>query len=116
MKPGMHPKMRIVTNLSLGIAVALLAAACGSSPKADSGSPAVTRPASATGCGTAASGSATLTLRVSERARTVIVHVPSGYTGTSHIPLVLNMHGSGSTAAAQELFSGMDSAADTDNF
>jgi polyhydroxybutyrate depolymerase len=46
----------------------------------------------------------------------VIVHVPSGYSGTSHIPLVLNMHGSGSTAVEQELFTGMDATSDSDGF
>ena len=68
------------------------------------------------GCGTAASGSTTLMLSVSGHTRTVIVHVPSGYSGTSHIPLVLNMHGSGSTAAAQEVFTGMDVTSDKDGF
>jgi polyhydroxybutyrate depolymerase len=57
-----------------------------------------------------------LTLTVSGRARIVIVHVPTGYTGTSHVALVLNMHGSGSTAAAQEVFTGMDATADSDDF
>ena len=55
-------------------------------------------------------------LSVSGHTRTVIVHVPSGYAGTSHIPLVLNMHGSGSTAAAQEVFTGMDVTSDKDGF
>jgi len=48
--------------------------------------------------------------------RTVIVHVPSGYTGTTNVPLVLNLHGSGSTALAQELFTGMDGTADAHGF
>ena len=46
----------------------------------------------------------------------MIVHVPSGYTGSSRVALVLNMHGSGSTAAAQEAFTGMDVTADSDGF
>ncbi len=46
----------------------------------------------------------------------MIVHVPSGYTGTNELPLVLNMHGSGSTAAEQEGFSGMDAESDAEGF
>jgi polyhydroxybutyrate depolymerase len=46
----------------------------------------------------------------------VIVHVPTGYSGTTKVPLVLNMHGSGSTAAGQEAFTGMDGTADGDEF
>ena len=36
--------------------------------------------------------------------------------GATKVPLVLNMHGSGSTAAGQEAFTGMDSTADSDGF
>ncbi len=46
----------------------------------------------------------------------MIVHVPSGYSGSSRVPLVLNMHGSGSTAVEQEAFTGMDATADSDGF
>jgi len=48
--------------------------------------------------------------------RSVIVHIPKGYTDLVHEPLVLNLHGSGSNAAQQEGFSGMDAAADADGF
>jgi polyhydroxybutyrate depolymerase len=44
------------------------------------------------------------------------VHVPSSYRGSSKVPLVLNMHGSGSTAQDQELFTGMDATADANGF
>jgi len=50
------------------------------------------------------------------RSRVVIVHVPSGYSPSVKVPLVLNMHGSGSTAQGQEAFSGMDVTADADDF
>jgi polyhydroxybutyrate depolymerase len=46
----------------------------------------------------------------------VIVHIPSGYTGHEKVPLVLNMHGSGSTALEQELFTGMDAESDAMGF
>jgi len=46
----------------------------------------------------------------------VIVHVPSAYSGSTKVALVLNLHGSGSDAADQELFSGMDATSDSDGF
>jgi polyhydroxybutyrate depolymerase len=66
--------------------------------------------------GSASSGSSTLMLKIAGHTRTVIVHIPSGYNGSSKVPLVLNMHGSGSTAAEQELFTGMDATADANGF
>jgi polyhydroxybutyrate depolymerase len=46
----------------------------------------------------------------------VIVHVPPGYSDSSKTPLVLNLHGSGSTAAEQEGFTAMDATSDADGF
>jgi polyhydroxybutyrate depolymerase len=55
------------------------------------------------GCGTAVKpGSSILSVTVAAKARVVIVHIPTGYTGSAKTPLVLNLHGSGSTAAEQE--------------
>jgi polyhydroxybutyrate depolymerase len=67
------------------------------------------------GCGTRADGG-TLTTTAGGFKRTVIVHLPSGYSGSTKLALVLNMHGSGSTAAQQQIFSGMDATADADHF
>ncbi len=70
------------------------------------------------GCSTVtkvSSGTVTLTPTIGGKQRTAIVHVPPGYA-TSPVPLVVNMHGSQSTAAAQEGFSGMDVTADADTF
>ena len=73
--------------------------------------------AGTSGCGhREPSGSLEYTLTVSGHRRTVIVHVPTGYTGKARTPLVLNLHGSESTARAQEKFSGMDATADADHF
>ena len=66
-------------------------------------------------CGSAAQASATLTPTIDGHKRSVIVHVPPQYRG-ARTPLVLNLHGSGATAADQEAFSGMDATADTDGF
>ena len=61
-------------------------------------------------------GSTTLTLEIGGHQRTVIVHVPAGYNSSRGVALVLNLHGSGSTAAAQEVFSGMDATSDQGSF
>jgi polyhydroxybutyrate depolymerase len=62
------------------------------------------------------SGTHNETLAIAGRPRVVRVHVPSGYDGKQPVPLVVNMHGSGSTAAGQEAFSGMDATADKEGF
>ncbi len=79
-------------------------------------SPAATAHSAAGGCGGAGTGSTTLTLSIGGHSRIVIVHVPSNYKGSTKVPLVLNMHGSGSTARDQELFTGMDATADANGF
>jgi polyhydroxybutyrate depolymerase len=68
------------------------------------------------GCGTTAPSTTTLTPKVNGHVRTVIVHVPTSYSSSFALPLVLNLHGSGSTAFEQELFTGMDETANEDNF
>ncbi|MGH9072094.1 MAG: alpha/beta hydrolase family esterase [Acidimicrobiales bacterium] len=108
--------------LVVGVAATLLSA-CGG--KAN-GSAAATGKTSATavsvltggsGCGKSApSGSITLAMTVGGRRRIVVVHIPSGYSGSTQVPLVLNMHGSGSTAVEQEEFTGMDATADAHGF
>jgi len=90
----------------------------GGAPKAGSTAPTrLVAAAKATNCARAVlPGSSTLTLNMGGLARTVIVHTPTGYTGTTKVPLVLNMHGSGSTASEQELLSGMDAESDLAGF
>jgi polyhydroxybutyrate depolymerase len=69
------------------------------------------------GCGSQVSpGSQTLSITVAGHARVVIVHIPTTYSDTVKTALVLNMHGSGSTAAEQEGFTGMDATSDADGF
>src|SRR5580704_10857664 len=71
--------------------------------------------ATSTGCTSSSLGSTTLSLKVNGFTRTVIVHVPKGSTGTTPLALVLNMHGSGSTALEQEGFTKMNVAANEDD-
>ncbi len=72
--------------------------------------------ATSSGCSTTSPGSTTLSLKVNGFNRTVIVHVPKRSTGTTPLALVLNMHGSGSTALEQEGFTKMNTAANHDDF
>src|ERR1700691_2766163 len=52
---------------------------------------------SSSGCGVAVKpGAKTLRLAIGARQRTVIVYVPPGASAKKALPLVLNMHGSGS--------------------
>lgn len=46
----------------------------------------------------------------------MLVHVPTGYTGHEKVALVVNLHGSGSDAAQQEAFSGLDATSDAHGF
>ncbi len=120
------------------LAVALVCSACGgstSSPTTTSTRPTPTTtggpgsssstaastvaPAPSGGCALlnkVAPGTVTLTPTIGGRQRTAIVHVPSGYTPPTPVPLVINMHGSQSTAAEQEVLTGMDATADADTF
>ena len=69
------------------------------------------------GCGHAATtGTTILHLRLGGHQRMAIVHVPVGYHDKTAIPLVLNLHGSESTAFQQEVLSGMNATADAETF
>jgi polyhydroxybutyrate depolymerase len=71
---------------------------------------------SASDCGSTSPGSTTLSLSVQGFERTVIVHVPKNFTNLSPTALVLNLHGSGSTALEQEKFTGMNRFSNEDGF
>lgn len=48
--------------------------------------------------------------------RSYIIHLPTGYTGTQKLPLVLNLHGYTSNAQQQQSYSKMNQTANTNNF
>jgi len=76
---------------------------------------AVSTSTSSAGCGLSSARNATLSLKVDGFLRTVVVHRPKSSDSTS-LPLVLNLHGSGSTAVEQEGFTDMDATANSDEF
>ena len=72
--------------------------------------------ASATsGCASPAS-SGTLSLQINGFDRTVIVHIPRSSSDRTPLALVLNLHGSGSTALEQEVFTHMNAMSNHDGF
>jgi polyhydroxybutyrate depolymerase len=109
-RPRLRAQLRALVVTSV-VALTLSTVGYGSSAGANS----YARTASS-GCGSTSPGTAILSLKVNGLERTVIVHVPTGYTNTTKIPLVLNLHGSGSTAAQQDVFSAMDETANADGF
>lgn len=50
------------------------------------------------------------------QSRSYRVHLPPGYTGTTPVPVVFNLHGYTSNALQQEFYSGMNAVADTAGF
>ncbi len=106
-------------------AAAVVVAACSSSTKAASTASSATSsvpPATAAGagagagCGARPASTTTLHLSAGGRTRLVIVHQPARSAGAARAALVLNLHGSGSTAAEQMAFTGMNATADADGF
>jgi len=48
--------------------------------------------------------------------RTYRLHLPADYTTSNHYPLVINMHGMGSNAWEQEIYTGFNQVSDTGGF
>jgi len=120
--PGTRPSGRRLARLQALAVVAgvALVAGCGGA-QTSAAAPQITGNAltatSGSGCGQAAAPGSTVYHLVSGgHLRLVGVHVPANYTGKTPVPLVLNLHGSESTAHAQEVFSGMDATSDADGF
>jgi polyhydroxybutyrate depolymerase len=61
-------------------------------------------------------GTTSVTVRVDGYDRRARVHLPSRYRSDESVPLVLNLHGSGSTGDRQAVNSGMDGTADAHDF
>lgn len=61
-------------------------------------------------------GRSSISLNFGGQTRTAIVYVPKSYSPTNPFPLVVNFHGSESTAEGQENNSHMDQTAEANNF
>ena len=79
--------------------------------------PAWAQGADAGACGlTHQSGTSVQRLTSGQRPRTYRLFVPPGYDGHQRLPLVLNLHGSGGTAADQASYSGFEALATGERF
>jgi polyhydroxybutyrate depolymerase len=58
------------------------------------------------------SGTTVETISTADGVRSYRLHVPPSYTGLDHVPLLLNFHGFGSNANAQEVYSGLSARSD----
>ena len=63
-----------------------------------------------------AAGDETATLRSGGVDRTYILHVPKSYDGSRGVPLVVNLHGFGSNARQQAIYSGLPAKGDAEGF
>lgn len=78
---------------------------------------ALAAPAAAQGCGPGLQpGENIVPVTSGGATRQVLVHLPTGYDGRTRMPLVLNLHGSGSRGAEQLKSSGMAATADRHGF
>jgi polyhydroxybutyrate depolymerase len=48
--------------------------------------------------------------------RTFLVHFPTGFSNSQHVPVVINMHGSGSDGPQEEFYSRMSETSDSNHF
>jgi polyhydroxybutyrate depolymerase len=102
------------------LAVVLLigAAGCGHAARRSGGpAPAAFGASASPGCGLARGGGThVLSASFGGRPREARVHLPARYAGRRALPLVLNLHGTGSSAARQEALTAMDATADAYSF
>ncbi|HVB50960.1 MAG TPA: hypothetical protein VND89_04360 [Acidimicrobiales bacterium] len=107
--------LRRLTSLALALVVsAALPVVVLSRPSAAGAAETTTTLAAS--CSAVSPESTTLSLEVNGFSRTVIVHVPRGSSGSTPMALVLNLHGSGSTALEQEELSDMNATANAAKF
>src|SRR5690349_5989331 len=80
----------------------------GGSPSGGTGGSSTTPPGTSPGCsnGSLTPGDSTETLTHDGAQRQYLVHVPASYTGSTPVPLVIDIHGLTSSATAQKGLSG----------
>jgi polyhydroxybutyrate depolymerase len=110
---GRRRPTRVISSVAMA-AMSAVVVACGSAATAPTAS-LTSLPATACN-GQAKPGNSVVSVSSGGLQRTVLLHLPSGYTDSQKTALILNLHGSESTASAQEAFTGMDATADQDGF
>ena len=80
--------------------------------------PAPRAPAGASTCAgaTLTAGNSNRTISIGGVSRTYILHVPSSYTGTKPVPLVIDFHALGGTGSQEQSLSGYQAIADREGF
>lgn len=114
----MDPRWRRRTATG-GVLLAAIAAlvACTHAHAATPKTEPVAATASTRSCGELATpGTSVVTIPVDGIPRHIRLYIPHAYRSDRRIPLVLNLHGSGSTAAHQESATGMDATAEAHRF
>jgi len=104
---------RLAAGLALATIVAGGAAGCADD---DEGSSATTTTAAPSCDRPAAAGLTERTFESGGLTRTYLLYVPGSYTGTEEVPLVVNLHGSGSSAEEQLAGSELQEVADEHGF
>lgn len=78
--------------------------------------PPTTTPAPTCPTPAVAPGETTISVKTGDRTGTYIRHIPASYDGTKPMPLVVDLHGYGETAAIEKPFSGLAAYGDTNGF
>jgi polyhydroxybutyrate depolymerase len=65
---------------------------------------------------TAVAGETNQTIQIGGTSRTYILHIPSGYSGKSAVPLVLDFHPLGGTGSSEKSLSGFAALSDSEGF
>lgn len=110
--------MSIAQFVRLLAAGAALAACLGAAPHLTHAAATSGTPTASAGCGRAWTSGSDVdgALTYGGVQRTYLLHIPKGYNGTTPMPLVLNLHGTGMNGALEALLTHMSATADAQGF
>jgi polyhydroxybutyrate depolymerase len=105
------------TNATPTAATVATTAGTSATPTAGTPQPAGTVATQPAGTGKSRAGqSFVISLSSGGTQRTALLHVPTGYSSATAVPLIVNFHGKGETGKDQEALSGMSGLADQAGF